>query len=331
MPELDDITYPTLQLDDHLLDEKLPSARPILTINPDQPPAHATLGALDILPLELLDHVLAQLDLCTVISFRHINRRAAQLVEFSPTYRAISRHASNALCAALNIGCAQWVTCGALYGALCTWKCESCGDFAGYIYLVACARVCFLCFTSRRQYLPLRPSHARRKFGLSGQIVNALPHVRALPGVYTPREKKLHRVVLVDYASARHAGIAHHGSEAAMNRYMEATRVAQVQAYNAKGTASGRSASSAACHTHPPKLEDPPDDGPWNPFRFAAVCRVPWLNSETQQVESGFHCLGCKYEIDLPLNFRREFTRASFGEHLEECGPIVDGKHCPGS
>ncbi|KAJ6441513.1 F-box domain-containing protein [Purpureocillium lavendulum] len=327
MSDLASVTYPSPCVDDHGLDEKLPSSRPEPASNdcasPSSPASSASLGILDTLPLEILDHVLAEVDLRTVLAVRHVNRRARDLVDFSPTYRAVARFAENALCGALNIGCAPWVTCGALCDALCTPTCECCGDFAGYIYLLGCARVCFLCFTRERRYQPLRPSLARRKFGLDSQLVKALPSMRALPGVYTRYERKLHRVVLVDYESARLAGIARHGSEAAMRAYVEGDEAAGPQ------TRSTRLTASDTAHARRPKLEDPIDHGVGNPLRFAAVCRVPWLDKQTQRAEWGFHCLGCKYETRLPLHFRRKFTRASFEKHIEQCGKIVDGRHRP--
>src|SRR5690606_30564988 len=130
----------------------------------------ANIGALSALPPELLEYILCQLDLCTLTDFRRVNRRATALVEFLPQYRAIT-HARNAPRGILSIKTGSWITCGALYDKLCTSGCERCGDFGGYLYLLTCKRVCFLCLSQDRLYLPLTPEHASRKFGLDHRVI----------------------------------------------------------------------------------------------------------------------------------------------------------------
>ena len=56
--------------------------------------------------------------------------------------------------------------CLKLYEELSTAECDSCGDYGGYLYLVTCRRVCFLCLTENPDYLPILRADAIRKFGL---------------------------------------------------------------------------------------------------------------------------------------------------------------------
>ncbi|KAF1934625.1 hypothetical protein EJ02DRAFT_302028, partial [Clathrospora elynae] len=66
---------------------------------------------------------------------------------------------------ALATGSANWITCEKLSESFCKPECEQCGDFGGYLYLVICQRVCFLCFTEHETYLTLKPGHTQRMFG----------------------------------------------------------------------------------------------------------------------------------------------------------------------
>ena len=143
-------TVSKLRLTDYTLDENLP-AIPAST-STTQPHYYASepsanLGDLDSLPIELLQTTLSLLDLRTLMEFRRVNQRSLQLVAALPQYKVISSYGLNALRGALSIGIGQWITCNDLFTALCTAECKECGDFGGYLFLLTCTRVCFLCFT----------------------------------------------------------------------------------------------------------------------------------------------------------------------------------------
>ncbi|KAL4795027.1 hypothetical protein BDV19DRAFT_389685 [Aspergillus venezuelensis] len=106
-----------------------------------------------------------------------------------------------------------------------TAECDTCGDLGGYLYLLTCRRVCFLCFTENPAYLPLAREGVVRKFGLkfkrssasSSSSSPALPAMQVVPGLYSPRGLKLaNRLTLFDHDSAREAWITTHGSYASV-------------------------------------------------------------------------------------------------------------------
>jgi len=322
---LDSLTYARLNLNDHTLDSNLPSPKSKPEIECLTPTT--SLGGLDALPLELLQEILYQLDLHTLTDFRLVNRRAIRLVNSLPKYKAINKHAPNALRGILSIETGRWITCSTLYKKLCTSGCERCGDFGGYLYLLTCKRVCFLCLSEQTPYLPLSPRRASSKFGLDSRIINALPRMRAIPGTYSPNERRVHAPsVLVDYESALHAGISLHGSLSAMQKYVADMEAQKVQAYNAKAAMLQRSGFMQG-RMRQPRTSDPFDGQSGNPFRFVAIVHVPYLNRTSQEVEWGFHCVGCKKCCRPPIHYRRKFTAASFGDHLKQFGDIRDGKH----
>ncbi len=295
-----DLTYAHIRLRDFTLDDNLPDSQ----CQPDNDripnPPKAYLGTLDTLPLELLREILRQLDLSTLTDFRNLNRRAMRLVESFHQYKVIRKHAYNVLRGIMYIKASRWITCEMLYEKLCTAECEECGDFGGYLYILTCKRVCFLCLSEDKRYLPLRYRHAILKFGLDRPILGTLPSMKSIPGTYSPNQKKVRaHLALVDFDCARRAGITLHGSVSAMEQYV----------------------SSVAA-------QDPFDGKSGNPLRFMAIVRTPWLNKSSQELEWGFHCTGCqRSHCSRPLHFRRKFTVESFKEHIRECGNIRHGRH----
>lgn len=319
--ELGHLTYSRVNLNDHLLDDNLPSFP-----CPPQPPHSPTtgLGTLDALPLELMCHIISQLDLRTLPDFGLANRQAYCLLTSHHQYKAIITHARNALYGILSIQTGRWIACSTLYNTLCTSKCDQCDDFGGYIYLLTCRRVCFLCLSQQRGYLPLLPTHACQKFGLDRRLIKSIPHVKALPGIYSPNEKKVTRppTLLVDYESALEAGVELHGSVSSMNDYALQKKI---QNHNSRLWNIGRRDRRARRSW----VSDPFDGHSGNPFRFVAIAHVPWLDRKKQKPVWGFHCLGCADSCEFPLHFRRKYIATTFEDHLRQCGDVQDGQHQP--
>ncbi|KAI5859492.1 hypothetical protein GGS23DRAFT_585652 [Durotheca rogersii] len=320
------LTY-RLNMKDHILDDNLPSPESWPKIERLHLPPRTNLGLLDALPLELLHEILPQLDLRTLADVRRVNRRAIELVNSLPQYKAISTHARNALRGILSIETGRWITCRTLYEKLCTPGCEQCGDLGGYLYLLTCKRVCFLCISEDRLYLPLSRRRASWKFGLDSRILNTLPRMRVIHGTYSGRRKKFcGPSVLVDYESALHAGISLHGSLSAMQQYVAGIEAQKLQAYQVR-VAGVPQTGSVTRRVRRPPTSDPIDSESENPFRFVAVAKVPWLNKSSREIEWGFHCRGCEESTGRPFHYRRKFTAASFDDHVKQLGNIRGGRH----
>ena len=140
----------------------------------------------------------------------------------------------------------------------------------------------------------------KKMFGINCSIIRTLPTMRSIPGKYSVLGKiSREHLSLVDFDSARRAGIALHGSVSAMEQY-----VSSMPAPKAFDGISG------------------------NPLRFMAIVRTPWFNKSSQELEWGFHCIACQEEHhSRPLHFRRKFNVGLFKEHLRECGNIQHGRH----
>ncbi|KAI0506230.1 hypothetical protein F5B22DRAFT_471880 [Xylaria bambusicola] len=335
--DLQRLTYRRVRVKDNTLDDNLLPSRPLSKRKYFilQTPPTTNIGLLSVLPLEILHEVISQLDILSLSHFRRLNRQAFELIGSHPAYRVIAKYARNALCGILAVKTGKWITCDTLYQILCTSKCEQCGDFGGYLYLITCRRVCFLCFTSNRAYLPMRLDHASWKFGLHHRVIKDLPCVKIVYGRYSPDQRRPIHSVLVDYESARDAGIAKHGSVEAMNSYVSDLAAQKDQVFiDAKRKAEGDSDAELRITrkhcTWRNRLTtwDLTDRKVGEPFRYVAIVRVPYFDRALRQPEWGFHCFGCRdLRRDRQFHFRRKFTAASFQEHLDRCGDIVGGEH----
>jgi hypothetical protein len=103
------------------------------------------LGSLDQLPPELLLETLYCLEMQSLFMFRQINIRARQMVDSLKQYRRIVSHGLNLFRALLQTQLAIQIPLLDLSGALCTKACSICGEFAGFISILAWKRCCFKC------------------------------------------------------------------------------------------------------------------------------------------------------------------------------------------
>ncbi|RTE82629.1 hypothetical protein BHE90_002832 [Fusarium euwallaceae] len=283
---------------------------------------------LDRFPPELFHIIISQLDLASLHALRRTNRRAAELLYSHSEYNTLVTHAWNAVRGTLCIDTAKNITCKQLYEKLCTKKCEGCGDFGGYLYLLTCKRVCFVCFSEKKRYFPVPPNLASRKYWIASEIVDTLPHMKALLGVYSPARVASVDTVFVDSESALNAGLEIHGSSDVMTETVIQKEMERINEY------SRRRYEATFSEEEPKPFIEPPevflsrcDDRVNNPHRFLAIVRAPWFNRSKQLPEQGFHCRGCEDLEKMPFHHRRRFTATSFEEHLEQCGEIYHGRH----
>jgi hypothetical protein len=322
------LTYPDLNLVDNTLEDNLPPIGPrLLQVGWTPSTPTAPVGALQVLPPELLHQILYQLDLASLHRFRQVNRQAAELLDSLPQYKSITTHALSALRGIRAIRTGKYITCRALFEKLCTAECEECGDFGGYLYLLTCKRVCFLCFANENRYVPIRPRRVIREYGLDLQTVQALPRMRVLSGTYSLSKKMPSHTCLIDQDSALRAGVARHGSLRAMCSYASRILLQKLKASNG----SPDIIRQIEANPHFVKRRRgmvPFDEWLGNPARFVAIVRAPCLMRGPQgYADWGFHCIACKDLHHQPLHFRRKFSVVAFDHHLRECGEIQNGRH----
>ncbi|KAK4192956.1 F-box domain-containing protein [Podospora australis] len=127
------------------------------------------------------------------MQFCQANRRATQIIRSLPEYKAIVKYAPNVLRGALAIGVGNFFSVGTLYRKLRRYECDDCGDFAGYLFLLSCRRVCHFCLHYDMAYLPIYPGKARS---------HIQPRMTIVPGLYAMIGRRLDRLALIDRAFA---------------------------------------------------------------------------------------------------------------------------------
>lgn len=327
--ELGALTYPhpfmkEYTLDDNELDEHCPLDNGQHTLQPS-----CGLGRLDVLPLEILNVILSKLDLQSLTDIRRINQRAMVLVNSFPHYQAVVDHAPAALRGMLSIGAARSNTCQDLYEKSCTAKCDICGDFGGYLYLITCKRVCFMCLSENTSYLPLLKYDVIRKFGLGSRELMKIPQIRSKPGCYTLSLKNCNNsLTLFDQHAARCAGITLHGTVSDMENFVSKAAEQRQSAFLQREV-EYRLTGSAGKKPRLPRNHDISDAKTSNPHRFMAVVSAPnYLDQRARIAVPGFYCIGCLHENDPShLHWRKRFTAETFVDHMKQWGEITSGYH----
>ena len=299
-------------LDDNLLDEHLP-----LDQGWDLHPRFS-LGMLDRLPPEILCSVLLLVDLQSLTDFRRVNQRAMEVTDSIPQYAVIVKHAPDSIRALLAVEAAHATTCQNLYNVLCTSRCNGCGNFGDYLYLITLTRVCFNCFTRELDFLPLPSAKAWMLFGVTLEQLKFIPRIRSLPGYYSSStiSCKL-RNTLYDGASLYNAGLIAHGSrENLMMSFRINTRAAQVSWYQDR-VKDWRRRGRQGRQPTPPQNTSGPEH--WSSKeRFMAIIRFPYLNASTKKLEVGFRCKHCETMRATSVSQFRErriFNVETFKEH----------------
>ena len=321
--QLSESTYTFLSIIDHTLDDIESLCR--LDNGHDRRVPCYGLGSLEIVPLEVLQMIILRLDIQSITHFRRVNRRAGLVVDQVPQYKQIIVHAPASIRGCLSIRTGFSFSCQDLYDKLRTTNCDSCGDFGGYLYLVTCRRVCFLCFTEKTEYLPLLRSDVIRKFGLRPKYLAKLPSFKSVPGRYSSRGIQCRRrITLIDHSAAREAGIVVHGDSNSMKQYVSESLTKNLEIHKS------RNSTSTGAKPRLPRSADSFDGFSSNPLRFMGIIRAPVLDARMAEPQWGFHCIACKpHHYGRPLHWRRKYTKESYRDHIRECGEIIGGKHRP--
>ena len=230
----------------------------------------ATLGAVDRLPVELINEIRLELDILSLFRFRHVNARARRIVHAMYEYRIIPTHALNAFCALLRTGAAVRVTLSQFYDLFCTTKCSDSGQrYGNPVFLLPWARLCSFCVQER---VVLELCTVRRSVLLSEPALGKFPTFISLSGIYVLNQKCLKcRAVMTELDAAKSAyRYENEGKELPL---------AFLQFYKAR------------------------DINAWQ-----ACCALPSYSPTTGEVEYGLSCAGCQINADAPHD-RQNRTR----------------------
>ncbi|KAK3315416.1 hypothetical protein B0H66DRAFT_565338 [Apodospora peruviana] len=232
------------------------------------------LGSLDVLPLELFCDVLLRLDMHSLLKFRQTNLRSRQSVDSLKQYQVVVSHGLNLLCALFRTRLAIDVSLLDFYHALCTKACTLCGEFGGYISLLAWRRCCFKCVHDGLSLeMGVRSlASVRKHFRLPAAELAQLRSFKTLPGTYMMGKVACKFPVTV--VSFYHAVLA-------SGREPYDTTRAQQSVWER-------------------------DDK----YNFMGSCALPYYDRQTGKVDHGMSCAGCLLALEKDIASRLELCTA---------------------
>ncbi|KAF6843146.1 F-box domain-containing protein [Colletotrichum musicola] len=269
----------------------------------------APLGILDF-PLEVLRAILRNVDVPSLINFRHVNQASASAVDSLREFKTVAEF-PKALSSTLTLKCASF-TVYDLACALRNTKCSRCRHFGDYLYLITAERLCYPCWRSSPAHAPKRLKNRK----LSDDLLQKVPHAWGLPGRYGHVTHTLAKPMVVFHRPSLLAYLGEDDDsepEERRQKLHENTNWFRNHWY-------------------------------WDPFaiRFLVTMRAPYWDEPANSFVGGFFCRACFFQPKIrdiqerpPLGWLmsgdllywgcpwRRYTRKGFWEHLKEFGEIV--------
>lgn len=273
-------TYPRFNLKDFILDENNLERDCPLDNGRHQKLPEYDLGALDSLPLEILQEAILYLDFDTLAALRRVNARAMEVVDSVPAYRATLQLCPNIVRGLYSIHYGAYVSLDTLWSTLRRARCEDCGDLGGYIYLLTCRRVCFLCLDTACRFYPLQLAEASKQYGIKKDSLCDMLAKRSVPGVYTGAEKA-RRIpkVLLDRDMVRQWALDLHSSEDRVLDFLK-QKVNSLEAQY-QDRCRAREAGQTDKRLREPTPTQPTNGRLGDPRRYIAIVQAPYVNHQT--------------------------------------------------
>jgi len=174
------------------------------------------------LPPELLNMVILVSSFWSASTMRLLDQRTKALVESCLEYKHLVTYAASTMAALVHIGVADHYTVCHLFDVLCSSECSVCGNFAGFLWIPECKRICVPCVQEEPGYMPMKVTNASIAFGLSKKLLETLPVMKTLPGAYglslaTHRQQ----VRVLSARWARELALDVHGGESGLAAYLQ--------------------------------------------------------------------------------------------------------------
>jgi hypothetical protein len=314
---IENITYAPADFDGgtFMLDRLLDRVAPLASLIGDVPQKR-DLGALSVLPNDLIFMVIEKLSIINLRKFRLCNRFSMLLTD--SRLRSTLQFASNTLKGMMALDVSAHITLPLLVSKLRKRDCDVCGQLAQYIYLPTCTRACLRCVIHPFGYkLPrlVDEEQALKMYWAKPQDLATVPSHRCLPVTLTNGLNKFrlegsHRLYDRTFIECDRIekGIGDGGrnfddlNAEYRRRYMERS-VRYVSMYDRDPT-----------RTDITVLNDPTPDN----YRVSmAVVFAPWIDASESHAERGYYCTLC-LQTDERLQDLL-YTKDMFLEHLKEC------------
>lgn len=187
------------------------------SVNPStikRDPKSSSVGLLDILPAELLQCTLSMLDFQSQSRVSRVSLRGNAVVQSLPAFRDPMKYAPQILSALSQTELFSVHSSNALYAALLSDKCPSCGEYGAFLFLPTCERCCYKRLSQNQSLWVIPTAHAKKCFDLTERQIKQVPIMRSIPGRYGVRLpiSRKGSLRLVSVKLAKELGISIHGS-----------------------------------------------------------------------------------------------------------------------
>lgn len=263
------------------------------------------LGRLQVLPTELLLKIFLDLDIESLFKLLHVNGRSREVVTGIFEWRAISKHALDALLALFRTGMAKYTTLPQLYRPLTEKWCVTCGEYGGFLFIPTMMRCCLKCIYDDVQFpvMTLNSVAKRNKISLKA-LRRACPLLKTIPGWYGRYELGfMQRLTYVSFQHALEALETFKGPDAP-----------EVEKFIAYGISN---------------VEQQPYD------KCKASTIIPTFDPTTETAYWGLSCKACcaeglgklgrvRHTDELPAALEKIYSREEFLEHFKSCEKAKD-------
>jgi hypothetical protein len=249
-----------------------------------QVPPTSNLGNLDVLPSELIQLTLNDLDFRSLFRLGAVSHRGREVVQSHRAFRDLIMHAYPTLVALGRTELLQWHSSASLCTTLQSEACVSCSQYEPLIFSSRPAND-----VATRAFITIY------HFGLNSEDFKSVPILRTIPrtGLVPPPLLSQNRLELVSVKSTKRIALAIHGSEEALSGLILDDRDSSV------GSNLRRSLVSASVE---PLEKDmsmyflPLMHKPMDMFSDMGSILYPSL-SVINQPENGHWCKGCQQEF----------------------------------
>lgn len=152
-------------------------------------PSSQSIGLFDRLPMEIMDEILPNIDVCSLVAFRDINRRTKFIVDSLPMFKLVVSF-PGLIYAVLELQC-RFFSLGELVRCIHNPKCHYCDHFGDMLYLITARRMCYPCWTEKENVPMIIPFELDNEEQVTSRIAIKLyghvPHILLSPGTYGVR------------------------------------------------------------------------------------------------------------------------------------------------
>ena len=288
--------------------------------------SHPSIGTFDLLPFEIVQQLVQDLDLESVLTFRQVNSRSKAIVESLLSYQRLKAYVPNAFPVLLLTGLQRFFSLRQLFGALRTEKCDGCGEFGPFLFWPTCSRRCYTCLSHDDSLRVISASAAKACYGLSTKDLRKLPTLQVLAEKRGDGEDanlgRGRRRNLVSEEQVVALGIAKYGTRANMKDFVNGLFQEKMTAYNQRKLKWDNGGATRGRRPQKPRsLTNDFDSRGMRSYPF------PFLDSRDKSVHHGISCKGCQKNYrtsprsDAAARRKKDtaFSESGFLKHFKEC------------